>query len=281
MRLVPGLAVSMLAVLALVALAPGASDKADTRKPAGDDLLRRSVLPDAAYGVFVAAEADGFRYQQGYSSPDTTNLVGYTFKTTGRGYSSNIETMVGVDLYGRITGIKIVSHQETPGVGSKITEVKPPKSVLEVLRATSGTPPPRKVPIDLEGAWKGIVEIRDVELMGELEKAVAGRDTAKVVALAPQAIATDRGPIPAGSDTLTYKLAQTVIKKLRDDAMPWWQAQFVGKSMVELGLTKEKTAKSIQAITGATVSSRAVTESVRKATAQLAAAIGGFKETKK
>jgi Na+-translocating ferredoxin:NAD+ oxidoreductase RnfG subunit len=276
-----GLAVGMLAVLALGASAPGASSKVDNRKSAGDDLLRRSVLPDAAYGVFVPAEANGFIYQQGYTSPDTTDLVGYTFKTTGRGYSSNIETMVGVDLYGRITGIKIVSHQETPGVGSKITEVKPPKSVLEVLHATPGTPLPRKVPIDLEGAWKGIVEIRDVELMGELEKAVTGRDTAGVVALAPRAMVSDCGPIPAGNGALTYKLAQTVIKKLRDDVMPWWQAQFLGKSMVDLGPAKEKTDTSIQAITGATVTSRAVTESVRKAMAQLAAAVGGFKETKK
>jgi len=280
-RLAVGLTASMVAVLALGALAEGASGKADRKMSPGDDLLRRSVLPGAAYGVFVPAEANGFVYERGYYSADTTDLVGYTFKATGRGYSSNVETMVGVDLYGRITGIKIISHQETPGMGSKIAEVKPPKSVLDVLGATSGAPVPRKVPMDLKGAWKGIVEIRDAGLMGELEKAVACGDTARVVALAPQAMAADRAPTPAGSDALTYKLAQSVIKKLREDVMPWWQAQFLGKSRAELVLAKEKSDKSIQAIAGATMSSRAVTESVRNAMVQLAAAIGGFKEAKK
>ena len=281
MRLAVGLMASMIAVLTLGALADGASDKADRKASSGDELLRRSVLPGAAYGVFVPARANGFVYERGYHSADSTDLVGYTFRATGRGYSSNVETMVGVDLYGRITGIKIISHQETPGIGSKIAEVKPPKSVLDVLGATSGAPFPRKVPVDLEGAWKGIVEIRDAGLMGELEKAVAGRDTARVVALAPQAMAADRGPTPAGGGALTYKLAQSVIKKLREDVMPWWQAQFVGKSRAELVLAKEKSDKSIQAIAGATMSSRAVTESVRNAMVQLAAAIGGFKEAKK
>jgi Na+-translocating ferredoxin:NAD+ oxidoreductase RnfG subunit len=276
-----GLTVSMLAVLALGALVPGASDKAGSRKSAGDDPARRSVLPGAAYGVFVPAEANGFVFQRGYGNADTTNLVGYTFKATGRGYSSNIETMVGVDLYGRITGMKIVSHGETPGVGSKIAEVKPPKSALDVLRATSGTPVTRKVPLDLKGAWKGIIEIENVELMGELEQAVACRDTARVVALSPQVMAADWGAIPAGDDALTYRLAQSVIKSLREDVMPWWQVQFVGKSVAALVLAKDKSDKTIQAITGATLSSRAVTESVRNAMVQLAAAVGGFRETKK
>ncbi len=48
--------------------------------------------------------------------------VGHVALTTGKGYSSNIETLVGVDLNHRITGIQILSQLETPGLGSKITE---------------------------------------------------------------------------------------------------------------------------------------------------------------
>lgn len=38
------------------------------------------------------------------------------------GYSGNIEIIMGVDPRGTITGIEIISHAETPGLGSKITD---------------------------------------------------------------------------------------------------------------------------------------------------------------
>jgi electron transport complex protein RnfG len=37
------------------------------------------------------------------------------------GYSGNIEIMVGVDEAGTVSGIEILSHAETPGLGDKIT----------------------------------------------------------------------------------------------------------------------------------------------------------------
>jgi len=38
------------------------------------------------------------------------------------GYSSDIETMVGITPGGNITGIKIISHSETPGLGALIAD---------------------------------------------------------------------------------------------------------------------------------------------------------------
>ncbi len=38
------------------------------------------------------------------------------------GYSGNITIMVGVDPTGSVTGVEILSHAETPGLGDKITE---------------------------------------------------------------------------------------------------------------------------------------------------------------
>lgn len=49
-------------------------------------------------------------------------LVGIAFKVVAPdGYSGNIEIMVGVDPEGRVVGIEILTHAETPGLGSKIT----------------------------------------------------------------------------------------------------------------------------------------------------------------
>ena len=86
---------------------------------------RREVLPTAKEGVYVATdETSDFPYYVGYAHPDTTEPVGYVFLASGKGYSSTIEMVVGADLAGRLTGISIVSQQETPGLGAKITEIR-------------------------------------------------------------------------------------------------------------------------------------------------------------
>ncbi|MHB1332904.1 MAG: electron transport complex subunit RsxG [Sulfuriferula sp.] len=40
------------------------------------------------------------------------------------GYSGNIDMLVGVDTHGRITGVRVVSDQETPGLGDYIDVAK-------------------------------------------------------------------------------------------------------------------------------------------------------------
>lgn len=44
--------------------------------------------------------------------------LGYTFVAYGKGYSSTVQTMVGVDNSGRIVGCSILYQQETPGLGA-------------------------------------------------------------------------------------------------------------------------------------------------------------------
>lgn len=84
------------------------------------------VLPQVKEGVIIHVCSKGKTlYYIGYAHKDTTDLVGYAFLAKGTGYSSDIETMVGVDTSGVITGIRILSQKETPGLGSRILEVKP------------------------------------------------------------------------------------------------------------------------------------------------------------
>ena len=51
-------------------------------------------------------------------------LAGVAFKTSGKGYSSIIETMVGMLNDGTITAIKVLSQNETPGLGAQVSESK-------------------------------------------------------------------------------------------------------------------------------------------------------------
>lgn len=50
--------------------------------------------------------------------------LGHIFLTKAKGYSGLITLMFGIDLDGGITGLWVLSHTETPGLGAKITTTK-------------------------------------------------------------------------------------------------------------------------------------------------------------
>jgi len=52
-------------------------------------------------------------------------IVGASFNVVApNGYAGNIEILVGVDTAGVVTGLEILRHAETPGLGSKIATPK-------------------------------------------------------------------------------------------------------------------------------------------------------------
>ncbi len=55
-------------------------------------------------------------------------LIGYIFKTESRGYGGLVKCSVGIDFNGKITGVKVASHKETPGLGSRIEETRKKES---------------------------------------------------------------------------------------------------------------------------------------------------------
>lgn len=48
--------------------------------------------------------------------------VGYAFMTNAKGYGGKIGILVGLETNRALRGIRIISHQETPGLGAKITD---------------------------------------------------------------------------------------------------------------------------------------------------------------
>ena len=69
-------------------------------------------------------EADSFRETNNYSEAydEQGNAIGKVLKVAAKGYSSIINVMVGIDKNNKITGIEVISQQETPGLGAKIKE---------------------------------------------------------------------------------------------------------------------------------------------------------------
>ena len=79
---------------------------------------RKEVLPEAS--EFKLLNIGGQEYFIGYD--ERGERVGVTIKTKTRGYSGLIEMIMGFNMKGEITGLKILNQIETPGLGSKIME---------------------------------------------------------------------------------------------------------------------------------------------------------------
>ncbi|MFH1245377.1 MAG: RnfABCDGE type electron transport complex subunit G [Candidatus Omnitrophota bacterium] len=169
------------------------SPKILAQKEMAEKEALEEVFPRAGY--FEAVEQEGRpAYFRAYSSADKKDLLGYVFKTAGKGYSSVIEAMSGMDTAGRITGIKVLAQNETPGLGAKINEILEKRTLAQAIK----------------------------ELFLNKKKPAE----------------------PAGK--------------------PWFCLQFGGRRIEDLTVVKTAAEKNIQAITGATISSRALTDSVRK-----------------
>jgi electron transport complex protein RnfG len=56
-------------------------------------------------------------------------LSGYAFEMAGSGYAGDIRFMVGVGLDGKILGLTVLEHHETPGLGSRVNEVASTKYI--------------------------------------------------------------------------------------------------------------------------------------------------------
>lgn len=77
------------------------------------DKARLQVLPEA-YEFTPSTNADGKEYYVGIK--DGT-VVGYVFTTSASGYGGAVEVMSGISADGTVSGISILTINETPGLG--------------------------------------------------------------------------------------------------------------------------------------------------------------------
>jgi len=176
---------------------------------AEQERARREVLPEAEGAVFEETATDSvvsgkpFVYYTARAGEGSAEVLGYTFVAYGKGYSSTIQTMVGVDSAFAVTGIRIVSQQETPGLGTRVQEIASKNTLWQVL------------------SGKAVEEV---------------------------------------------------------GARPWFQVQFDGRGEERLQVVKSSADDGIMAITGATISSEAVTGSIRRGIAMLRSIVGAVPE---
>ncbi len=165
-----------------------AKPEIERREKQKTEEARRIVFPEAE------------RFEQIEGTPilkamKGTSLLGYIAGGGAEGYSSTVKVLVGVKRDLSVNGVTVLSQQETPGLGTRIEEVKSDKTWLLILTG-------QKSSGDEEGG---------------------------------------------------------------EEALPWFLEQYKGLSLDEISIDAGK----VDAITGATVSSRAVTESVHGAVAKV------------
>jgi electron transport complex protein RnfG len=61
-------------------------------------------------------------YEQSVKEVLPEGVKGEAVKVAPRGYGGPVEMLVGVNKEGKVTGLKILNHRETPGLGANITK---------------------------------------------------------------------------------------------------------------------------------------------------------------
>ena len=117
-------------VLFLVASAAGLAIALTNQKTADKIALQKQLAEEQALSKVFPDEVTISKKKQTDEMPEdywiaekNGHLVGYSFKGTNAGYSSNIQFIVGIDPQGTILGLTILSQVETPGLGDRMQEV--------------------------------------------------------------------------------------------------------------------------------------------------------------
>ena len=92
--------------------------KIELQKKQEESLALKEVMPDSTSFKPVFQD-DKIIYYLAY---DNNKLSGFVVKSQNKGYASDIEVLAGLNTNLEITEIKILSQNETPGLGNRIIE---------------------------------------------------------------------------------------------------------------------------------------------------------------
>ena len=98
--------------------------------PEGSEFTDKLEISD---DVAAAAAAQGGKLTELYGVKNAGADAGYVMKIAASGSQGTITMMVGVDANKAITGISVVSHSETSGIGTKAMGNEPNTAGVPVL----------------------------------------------------------------------------------------------------------------------------------------------------
>lgn len=93
-----------------------------------------------------------------YRATRGNKVTALAYEIYGVGYAGQIRLMMGIDAEGKILGVRVLAHKETPGLGDKM-EVKKNRWILEFDGLSLGNPPVEKWKVKKDGGqfdqWTG------------------------------------------------------------------------------------------------------------------------------
>jgi len=87
-----------------------------------DQIAHQEQLAEEASRQVVLPQAKTFKEADGYyiGKTDGGEPAGYIFVTEAKGYGGTIKVMTGISASGSVTGVTILSHSETVGLGANV-----------------------------------------------------------------------------------------------------------------------------------------------------------------
>ncbi|MBU1235494.1 MAG: electron transport complex subunit RsxG [Gammaproteobacteria bacterium] len=90
------------------------------------------VLPEGSYDNELLKDTLDVKVSRGdtpatvlvYRARKAGAVTGAVFRMARRGYAGDIVVLMGVDAKGTLLGVRVIKHQETPGLGDKIDIAK-------------------------------------------------------------------------------------------------------------------------------------------------------------
>ena len=128
------LIITAIAGLVLSCAYVGTKSRIDEQNVKANNEAMNQVLPSAKEFAKIAAQEvkEGEKVDKVLPKENSivevnkgqngSEVTGYAIKVETKGYGGKIEMMVGISNQGKLDGIKILNHSETPGLGAKAPE---------------------------------------------------------------------------------------------------------------------------------------------------------------
>lgn len=137
--------IGMLASMALVITDVETRDYIAQAKAAEQRVFLNQVMPANLYDndplqeTLKLTDSTTQKEVQLYIARKDQQVIATAYKIFGYGYSGEIALIMGIDRDGKVLGVRVLSHKETPGLGDKI-ELNKGNWILSFDGKTSQTP---------------------------------------------------------------------------------------------------------------------------------------------
>ncbi|MCR4303679.1 MAG: electron transport complex subunit RsxG [Gallionella sp.] len=113
------------------------------------------VIPDSIHDNNLVEDAitmknEGNQEITVYRATMEGKVTGLAYEIFGTGYAGKMKLMLGIDAQGKILGVRVLAHKETPGLGDKI-EIKKGNWILRFDGLSLDNPLPDKWKVKKDG----------------------------------------------------------------------------------------------------------------------------------